>query len=189
MSAPLSEQPSREADDTRDTTRSAWTARSWGPWRAGDVVSGMVIYTTGDTFASLLLGQASLTRVLTLMAVGGLVYSVEVPSYFRFIDRRAKKDGTRRTAVVRALLALLYFNPLWIGRHIFFLKLGQPAWDEIDQHLVQVALLSFAGNIPISFVGNLTIQNAVPLRLRFIASALFSAAMAVYYAVSSVWFA
>lgn len=187
--------PSQGADADRaqgassKRVRVPWQALTWGPFRAGDVLGGMLIYASGDTVASLLLDQASLTRLLTVMLVGGLVYSVEIPAYFRFIDRRAKRDGTGRTAVVRALLALLYFNPLWIGRHLLLLKLGQPAWEEINLHLAHVALLSFAGNIPLSFVGNLTIQNAVPHRLRFVASALFSAAMAVYYAASSVWFA
>jgi len=49
-------------------------------------------------------------------------------------------------------------------------------------------MLSFVANIPISFVANYLIQNKFKLPWRFMASAIFSALMAIYYAMSETIF-
>jgi hypothetical protein len=40
----------------------------------------------------------------------------------------------------------------------------------------------------VALLANFAIQNRLPLRLRFVASALYSALMAVYYAASETLF-
>jgi hypothetical protein len=69
-----------------------------------------------------------------------------------------------------------------------FIKLCSGRLDQIGWHLIGVATRSFLMNVPLSVAGNYLIQNVIPLRHRFLRSALFSAMMAIYYAVSSYWF-
>jgi hypothetical protein len=55
-------------------------------------------------------------------------------------------------------------------------------------HLFEIAFWSFLVNIPISFVANYIIQNRIKFDWRFVASAIFSGAMAIYYAYSETIF-
>ncbi len=88
----------------------------------------------------------------------------------------------------RTLMAMLYFNPLWIARHLLFIKLFTGRVEEINPGLLVVASWSFLVNIPVSLAANYLIQNHVKMKWRFLASAVFSSLMAVYYALSSVIF-
>ncbi|NJD11140.1 MAG: hypothetical protein FIB01_12160 [Gemmatimonadetes bacterium] len=149
----------------------------------------MAIYAGGDTVAALILGEFGWTRVAGLMLAGGFVYAWEIPRYFAWIDRvTAARRGFAGT-LVRTALAMLYFNPLWIARHLLFVMLASGRAAEIGWDLLATASASFLGAVPISIAGNFVIQNLLPLRHRFTASALFSAGMAVYYAASLRWFA
>ncbi|MDH4319097.1 MAG: hypothetical protein OEV64_11945 [Desulfobulbaceae bacterium] len=154
-----------------------------------DAVHGLLIYAAGDSTAALLLGQFQLSRLLGIMLVGATVYTLEIPAYFRWIDRRtgSMPAGSRRAAT-RTALALLYFNPLWIARHLLFIALFSGDWGGIRLSLLHTAALSWLVNIPISIIGNAIIQVLLPLRWRFVGSATFSGLMAVYYALSGVWF-
>jgi len=152
-----------------------------------DILRGLTIYSSGDSIAALLLGQFSWHRLVGMAFVGATVYAVEIPNVFRWIDRVAGEPGLI-TSVKRTALALLYFNPVWIARHLFFIRLFSGDWHDVGWHLLRLGLLAFLANIPISLVANYLIQNAIPLRWRFLASAIFSALMAVYYAVSEVLF-
>jgi hypothetical protein len=89
----------------------------------------------------------------------------------------------------KTFLAILYFNPLWIARHMLFILIFTQRINELSWNILVVAFWSFLVNIPISITGNYVIQNMVPLKYRFPASATFSALLAVYYAMSMVWFA
>lgn len=151
-------------------------------YRRNELLRGLLIYAAGDSVAALLTCQFSLHRMVGMMAVGGFVYSLEIPSWFRYIARRWK-------GVPRALMAMLYFNPLWIARHLTFIALFSGDLDGIGWCLVTVSLKSFAVNLPFSFVANYLIQNKVPVDWRFFASAIFSALMAVYYSACGVIFA
>ena len=148
---------------------------------------GLIIYAAGDTAAALLLHQFAWSRLAGMALVGGTLYALEVPAYFRWIDRRVPPAPHPRRRLARAALSLLYFNPLWIARHLLFIKLFSGLLPEVSWALLPVASRSFLLNIPISFVANYLIQNYVPARWRFVASALFSGLMAVYYALSAVW--
>ncbi|MDZ7723607.1 MAG: molybdopterin cofactor-binding domain-containing protein [candidate division KSB1 bacterium] len=154
-----------------------------------DHLSGLLIYAAGDTAASLMLNEFAWTRLIGMMAVGATVYALEIPAWFRWIDRRtaALSHGYRKIAL-RTALALLYFNPLWIARHLFFITLFSSGWSALSWSIFRTALLSWLVNIPIAIIGNAVIQGLLPLRWRFTGSATFSALLALYYALSRVWF-
>lgn len=122
------------------------------------------------------------------MIVGATLYAIEIPNYFKWIDKRTSKLTGLQLTLTKTTLAIAYFNPLWIYRHLLFIKLFSGNFDEIQTDLIGVALLSFLVNIPISFIANYLIQNKVILQWRFLASATFSALMAIYYALSETIF-
>ncbi len=115
------------------------------------------------------------------MAVGGLIYSFEVPAWFRWINGRF-------SGIARAGMAVAYFNPLWITRHLAFICLFSRDFSGISPVLAAVALKGFAVNLPVVFVVNYLIQNSIPLKWRFFSSAVFSSLMAIYYPLCRVLF-
>ncbi len=155
---------------------------------SSNIIRGGLIYATGDTIAALLADEFSWIRLLGILLVGSTVYAFEIPNYFNWIDRRVAQTRSLKAAVRRTLLAMLYFNPLWIARHILFLKIFMGLYGQIGWNLLTIGCWSFLFNIPIAFAVNFLIQNKVPLPWRFVASAVFSALMAVYYALSAIWF-
>lgn len=157
-------------------------------YKLSNVIRGGLIYATGDTVAALLSDGFSWPRVAGILLVGCTVYAFEIPNYFRWIDRQMRRPEGLRAALWRTLLAMLYFNPVWIARHLLFLYLCTARFDAIGWSLLAVGTKSFLVNIPVSLAANYTIQNKIPLRWRFVASAVFSALMAVYYALSAIWF-
>jgi len=149
-----------------------------------DIISGMIIYAAGDTVAALLLNEFVVWRLLGVMALGGTVYAFEIPNYFNWIDRRTTADPSDMSRALRRTgLALLYFNPLWIARHLFFLHLFSGQWEAVGWSLLKTGALSWLFNIPLSALGNYIIQVKLPLRQRFLGSAIFSGLMAIYYAL------
>jgi len=155
-----------------------------------DVLFGLVVYATGDTIATLILGAFNPYRMLGMMLVGATVYAYEIPNYCERIQVCSEQvSGTVRRSLARTGMALLYFNPLWIARHLLFIALFSGNWSSLDLTILTTALLSWVVNIPISIAGNALIQLGVPLRWRFLASAVFSGLLAIYYALSGVWFA
>ena len=156
---------------------------------AGDARNGAVIYAAGDSIAALILGQFSLLRMAGMMLIGATLYAAEIPAYFRWIDRRTRDiPKGMRYAAARTFLALLYFNPLWIARHLLFIAVFSGRVNSIDIGLLQAAFMSWLVNIPLSTIGNAVIQLKLPLKWRFAGSALFSGLMAVYYAITGVYF-
>lgn len=154
------------------------------------VLNGMLIYTFGDTIASLMLQQFCISRVIGISLVGGFVYSLEIPAYFRWIDSKTKAKASTRFSgpLLRTALALAYFNPLWIARHLAFIAIFSGQFNAIRLSLLGMAGKSFLANIPLSVLANFLIQNTLPYKYRFTGSAVFSSLMAVYYALSAVWF-
>ena len=152
-------------------------------------LSGLLVYAAGDTAAAVLLHQVSGPRLAGLALVGGLLYSWEVPAYFRWIDRRLPAEGHGRARRwSRAAVSLLYFNPLWIARHLFFLRLFTGQTPLLSASLLGIATQSFLVNALPTLGVNYIIQNNVRAEWRFLVSALFSGVMAVYYALSAGWF-
>jgi len=153
-----------------------------------NIIRGALIYSSGDLVAALILGEFSIIRLLCMMLLGATVYAFEIPNYFAWIERKTKKITGIKKTLAKTGLAIAYFNPLWIARHILFIKLFSGAFADINLNLLTIGFLSFLVNIPVSFLANFLIQNKVPLDWRFLASAIFSALMAIYYALSEVIF-
>ena len=153
-----------------------------------NVIRGALIYSAGDTIAALLLNEFSWVRLLGMVLIGATVYAFEIPNYFKWIEKITSRISGYKLSLAKTSLAIAYFNPVWIFRHLIFIKLFTDHLDQIDISLFQIALWSFLVNIPISFMANYVIQNKVHLNWRFLASAIFSALMAIYYAMSETIF-
>lgn len=151
-------------------------------------LKGAVIYAAGDSIAALILNEFSLARLLGMMFIGATLYAFEIPNYFKWIETKTQNLKGTTYLLSKTGLAIAYFNPLWIARHLFFIKLFSGQFEALNWSLLNIALLSFAVNIPISFFANFIIQTKTPLKWRFFASAVFSALMAIYYALSETLF-
>ena len=161
------------------------TKPSWLIWQ--NALRGALVYGSGDTAAALLLGQFSVARLLGIVAVGSTVYAIEIPAYFRWLERRFGGKG-RAGAVKKAVLAQAFFNPLWIARHLAFIKLFSGQVAAIRWELLATAADSFVHLLPVGLLMNYLIQNRVPLNWRFFASALYSALTTLYFALGEVLF-
>ncbi len=160
------------------------------PFFNRDRWTGLIAYPAGDGLAQWLTGEFNVTRLAAVALVGGLIYAYEIPKWFGFIDRRFHHSAARTA------MAILYFNPLWIARHLIFIGMAvRPevvlVWEEcmslVGQCLI-VGAKSFLGAIVLSMIGNYVIQSVLSLRHRFLGSATFSGLMAVYYALSRIMF-
>ncbi len=151
-------------------------------------IRGAIIYSAGDTIAALLLNEFSWYRLLGMVFIGATIYAFEIPNYLNWIEKRTTEISGYKQTLTKTSLAIAYFNPIWIFRHLVFIKLFTGNLSQIDIPLFQIALWSFLANIPISFIANFLIQNKVHLNWRFLASAIFSAFMAIYYALSETIF-
>jgi len=149
---------------------------------------GVLIYSVGDTIASIILSEFSPARLLGMMLIGGTVYAFEIPNYFRWIDLKTTGVRGLKGAFSRAGLAILYFNPLWIARHLLFIQILQGSWSNINWTLLRLGLYAFIANVPVAFTANYVIQNRISLKWRFFSSAVFSSLMAIYYALSQAIF-
>ena len=157
-------------------------------YKISDIAKGGLIYAGGDTVAALIAQEFDEIRMLGMVLIGATVYAFEIPNYFRWLDRKVVAIGTWQSSLYRTLLAMLYFNPLWIARHVLFIKLLTGAYEEIAWSLIWVGAISFAVNIPVSLTANYLIQNRIGFNYRFLASAVFSGLMAIYYSLSDHWF-
>jgi hypothetical protein len=153
-----------------------------------NILKGALIYSAGDSIAALLLDEFSLFRLLGMIFVGATIYAFEIPNYFSWIDKKTTNLSGVKKTLAKTGLAIAYFNPIWIFRHLAFIKLFSGNFFDINFNLLQIAGISFLVNIPISFIANYSIQNKIKLDWRFIASAIFSAIMAIYYALSETIF-
>ncbi|WP_222611303.1 hypothetical protein [Winogradskyella echinorum] len=157
-------------------------------YKKQNILKGALIYSAGDTIAVLLLDEFSLTRLLGMMLVGATFYAFEIPNYFDWIVKKTQFLNGIKATLVKTGLAIAYFNPLWIARHLLFIKLFSGQFEAIGWNLLEIAFWSFLANILISFIANYIIQNRFKLKWRFLGSAIFSALMAIYYALSETLF-
>jgi len=123
-----------------------------------------------------------------MMLIGAVLYSLEIPNYFKWIDKKTASFNGLKKTLAKTGLAIAYFNPIWIFRHLVFIKLFSGNFEQINGGLFIIACWSFLVNIPISFIANYIIQNKMHLNWRFMASAIFSGLMAIYYALSESLF-
>jgi hypothetical protein len=122
-----------------------------------------------------------------MMLLGGSLYAIEIPCYFAWIERRFEKQGFVN-GLKRAITAQAFFNPLWIARHLAFIQCFSGQFAALQWNLIGIGVDSFIHVAPLALFVNYAIQNFVPYHWRFLASAVFSAVMAIYYALSEVWF-
>lgn len=154
-----------------------------------ECLTGLLIYAAGDTCACLILQQFMWMRLAGMMLLGATLYAWEIPAWFSWIDRRTVYFSRGiRLVVTRTFWALVYFNPLWIARHLAFIAVFSRQFETLHLSLFQTAALSWLVNIPISIIGNAVVQGVMPLKWRFVGSATFSGLLAVYYALSGIWF-
>ncbi|MEA1877006.1 MAG: hypothetical protein U9N86_09075 [Bacteroidota bacterium] len=153
-----------------------------------NILRGAIIYASGDTIAALILNEFSLMRLLGMVFIGATVYAFEIPNYFAWIEKKTKNLTGLKLQFSKTSLAILYFNPLWISRHLLFIMLISGHVGELSWDLIRIGSLSFLVNIPLSIIANYVIQNRIRLKWRFFSSAVFSALMAIYYALSVVFF-
>ncbi len=153
-----------------------------------NILKGALIYSAGDSIAAILLDEFTIFRLLGMILVGATIYAFEIPNYFSWIDKKTTNLSGVKKTLAKTGLAIAYFNPIWIFRHLAFIKLFSGNFIDINFNLLQIAGISFLVNIPISFIANYGIQNKIKLDWRFIASAIFSAIMAIYYALSETIF-
>jgi len=123
-----------------------------------------------------------------MVIVGATIYAFEIPNYFDWIVKKTKDLKGLKATLTKTGLAIAYFNPIWIARHLLFIKLFSGQLDAIGWNLLVIAFWSFLANILISFIANYIIQNRFKLKWRFLGSAIFSALMAIYYALSETFF-
>jgi len=147
-----------------------------------------LVYGIGDSIAAIILGEFQLSRLLGIVLIGATVYAFEIPNYFNWIESKTSSLSGFKKSFYKTMLALLYFNPLWIFRHLIFIKLFSNDLNFSFKNILIISLYSFLVNIPISIFGNFIIQNKIKLNQRFLASAIFSALMAIYYALSETLF-
>ncbi len=175
-----------------------------------NLLVGWLLYPAGDLIGQLLMGKFELERVLVITLIGGLLYRIEIPAYFKllsnitFSSERIKKlplletftHATEARVYVlnwlgRTLGAMAYFNPLWIARHVFFIYLATHGFHFSDTtqalnvvaDCLSVGVKSFLVNLPMSVIGNFVIQTKLPVKYRFLGSASLSALMAISYAI------
>ena len=147
-----------------------------------NIIRGAVVYSVFDAMAALYLDQFSWLRFFGIMFIGATIYTFEIPNYFAWIEKKCSKYSGYKHQIMKTLYALLYFNPLWIARHLLFIELltiGSSSFTTLT-----IAIKSFIVNIPISLFVNFFIQNQIKLTNRYIASVTFSGVMAIYYAFS-----
>jgi len=157
-------------------------------FKLSNSIRGGLIYLAGDSIAALISSELDWIRAAGVLFIGATLYAIEIPNYFSWIDKKMNGQSGIRTSMIRATLSMLFFNPIWIARHILFIKLFMFQFDQIGWGLLWVGTLSFVVNIPISLGANYIIQNKIALQNRFIASAIFSGIMALYYSLSMNWF-
>ncbi len=155
-------------------------------WKAS--LTGALIYLTGDSIAALITEQFTVWRALGIVLVGASFYAFEIQSYFAWIERKMQNIPDQKRKFYKTFLALVYFNPLWIARHMVFIALFSGKISDVDTQVLWLALTGFVYNIPVSILANYLIQNVVPLHWRFPASASFSGLMAIYYSLIPMLF-
>jgi len=155
-------------------------------WR--DVSVGGLFFAAGDSIGALLNNEFLYMRLVGMFVLGASLYAWEIPTYFNYLARCFAQEN-HANAIKRMLYSALFFNPLWIARHLLFIQFFSGQWGEISfASILGVATQSFIYCFPVSLIVNYLIQNVLVFRWRFFASSIFSALTAIYFAVLGVFF-
>ncbi|MBI1270751.1 hypothetical protein GC174_09990 [bacterium] len=179
--------------------------------------AGWVLYPLGDLFGQIIMDDVNPVRYIAVMIAGGIIYRFEIPRWFHLLDSfRLSSDtenrypffkklvheddtGLRFNWLGKTLGAALYFNPLWIARHLFLIKVATLVGPDmhwyagVDFVAIIIASLksgtvSFFTNLPIALTGNYLIQERMNLRYRFVGSAALTTVLNAKYAIEFVIF-
>nr|VFK19071.1 MAG: hypothetical protein BECKLPF1236A_GA0070988_102144 [Candidatus Kentron sp. LPFa]VFK35045.1 MAG: hypothetical protein BECKLPF1236C_GA0070990_103265 [Candidatus Kentron sp. LPFa] len=131
------------------------------------MLQGGIAYSVGNTIATLILGGFSIYRMIGIMFAGGILYAIEIPNYFRWIDDRIMNDASLIASLKKTILVIFYFNPIWITRHLFFINFFSWNWHQINLELIIMGTLSFIASLPISLAVNYINKNKLPYHWRF----------------------
>ena len=58
-----------------------------------------------------------------MVFIGATLYAFEIPNYFSWIVKKTNALKGLKLTLTKTTLAIAYFNPLWIARHLLFIKL------------------------------------------------------------------
>ncbi len=152
-----------------------------------DMVAGAIIFAAGDGLAATIGHEFSWQRLAGMAVLGGSLYAWEIPAFFGWIDRRFPLVRAVPDGMLRAALSTLFFNPLWIARHLAFIRWFQNVHPVLSGDLLTIGLRSFVYALPVALSVNYGLQNILAARHRFWVSSVFSGIMAVYYALSAAW--
>jgi hypothetical protein len=122
-----------------------------------------------------------------ILFLGGFIYSLEIPNYLIWLRNKFYQNNFY-AKILSALLFTLYFNPLWIARHLLILNLFQGNFNQINWNLLRIGFSSFVYSFFFTLPVNYLIINQIQKKWKFAATAVFSSSMAVFYALSEVIF-
>lgn len=176
-----------------------------------NLLIGWVLYPLGDLVGQLIMGEFSALRVLVVMLVGGIFYRLEIPFWFRKLESleissssmekfsilkliTGKGEPVRLNWLGKTIGATLYFNPLWMARHMFFIICATTPLNDIEvgqaiEQSLRTGTMSFFTNLPITVIANYLIQEHLPLKRRFLGSAILTTVLTVKYAIEFRMFA
>jgi hypothetical protein len=152
-----------------------------------NILQGALIYAIGDSIAAVIISDFSLPRLMGILFLGGLVYAFEIPNYLSWLNKTFYENKFS-TKFLSALLFSLYFNPIWIARHLLVLNLFKLNLHQINWSLLKIGWDSFVFSFFVALPVNYIIINKIPLRWKFPVTAVFSSMMAIFYALSEVMF-
>ncbi|MCB1583866.1 MAG: hypothetical protein R3E90_00735 [Marinicella sp.] len=154
--------------------------------KKSESIKGALVFGLFDAIAAYILGEFSIIRLLGMSLMGATFYATEIPSFFAWIEHKSQSMKAWHGKLYKTLMTAVYFNPLWVARHmclIYLLNRQSFGWE-----VMNTAWLSFWYGLPVSLLANYVIQNHIVMKYRFLASAIFSGCMVVFYAVSAVYF-
>ena len=122
-----------------------------------------------------------------ILFLGGLIYALEIPNYLKWLNKKFSEDRFS-IKFLSAVLFTLYFNPLWIARHLLVLNVFKGNFNQVNLNLLKIGLDSFIYSFFFTLPVNYIIINKIPFKWKFTVTAVFSSSMAIYYAVSEVIF-
>jgi len=167
----------------------------------------ILLFPIGDLIAQTILGEFNFYRLIAIMALAVCFYQWETPMFFKFLDKYKTNWNLQKFIFLKPLFteenklswsgrtfgALLFFNPIWVARHIYVISLGEKHFNfVISIHDIisslSIGTKSFIATLPIALIGNYIVQAKLPLKHRFLGSVILTSVFAIVYALSYKFF-
>jgi hypothetical protein len=191
-------------------TRHPQPRKHWSQKLFNTLIS-WTLFPLGDLCAQLITQEFNPYRLLALSLAGGLIYQYETTAWFELLENKCfspqelwvfpfLKPAVRETTesiyqlngVGKTMGAILYFNPIWIARHMLFITLGTTPCSSLNGAIVLSSLLSgsksFLVNLPLSLLANYILQEKIPYRYRYLGSIVLTGLFAIAYALHYQYF-